>query len=107
MKLAQKVSDKPIEQKVETFESLNAKHDQLIKEIHDTEEELQKEHKTLSNAKSLNKSESDDLDSYMEALSKTGKGEVSAKEKISKLKQKLNALRQDLARVDKLIEIAR
>jgi hypothetical protein len=50
---------------------------------------------------------SDDLDDYMAALSKTGKGESASKENISKLKQKVNGLRQDLARVEKLIEIAR
>jgi hypothetical protein len=38
----------------------------------------------------------DDLDDYMEALSKTGKGATDAKENISKLKQKLAALKQDL-----------
>ena len=50
---------------------------------------------------------SDDLDDYMAALSKTGKGESSSKENISKLKQKLNLLKQDLARISRLIEIAR
>jgi hypothetical protein len=43
----------------------------------------------------------------MAALSKTGKGESASKENISKLKQKLNTLKQDLARIDRLIEIAR
>ena len=43
----------------------------------------------------------------MEALSKTGKGESASKENISKLKQKLNTLKQDLTRVEKFIEIAR
>jgi len=107
MKLAQKITEKPVVQKAETFESLNEKHNLLTKELRDTEMELQKELKVLSHAKSLNKSESDDLDAFMAALSKTGKGEVSAKEKISKLKQKIIALKQDLGKVEKLIEIAR
>ena len=49
----------------------------------------------------------DDLDDYMEAISKTGKGETAAKEKISKLKLSINALKQDLAKINRLIEIAR
>jgi hypothetical protein len=43
----------------------------------------------------------------MAALSKTGKGESASKENISKLKQKMNLLKQDLARINRLIEIAR
>jgi len=54
-----------------------------------------------------NVGDDDDLDAYMAALSKTGKGESASKENISKLKQKLNTLKQDLARIDRLIEIAR
>ena len=44
----------------------------------------------------------DDLDDYMAALSKTGKGASESKENISKLKLKLGTLRQDLAKVERL-----
>lgn len=43
----------------------------------------------------------------MAALSKTGKGASESKESISKLKLKLGSLRQELAKVERLIEIAR
>ena len=49
----------------------------------------------------------DDLDDYMAALSKTGKGASESKENISKVKLKLGTLRQDLAKVERLIEVAR
>jgi hypothetical protein len=43
----------------------------------------------------------------MAALSQTGKGEAASRETISKLKLRLTALRQELAKVERLVEIAR
>lgn len=105
MKMAQK--SKPEETRVETFESLSAKQSAISKEISQAEQTLKDAQESLSVAKTLKKTDNDDLDEYMEALSKSGKGENATRENISKLKQSINKLKLDLEAVNKLLDLAR
>lgn len=92
-------------QAVETYESLNQKHDQIGKEVLSLQKRIDAAKESIS---MMNKHKYDsndqDLDAYMATLERSAD---CSKEEINKLKSQLSALQSESRRLERLIEIAK
>ena len=95
-----------IKKEVDTYETLQEKYKSMHELIKQTETDVTESIVALNEAKKLQNGDIDDLDSFMDNLSKTEKGS-GGKEKISKLKQLLLTQQNELRRIERLMNIAR
>ena len=95
-----------VKKEVDTYETLQEKYKSMHELIKQTETDIKESIAALNETKKLQNEDIDDLDSFMDNLSKTEKG-TGGKEKISKLKQLLLTQQKELGRIEKLMNIAR
>ena len=93
-------------QEVDTYETLQEKALEMKNSIQQTETDINASILAMNEAKKLATNDIDDLDSFMDNLSKTEKGS-GGKEKISKLKQLLQTQQNELRRIERLMNIAK
>ena len=93
-------------QEIDTYETLQEKALEMKNSIQQTETDINASILAMNEAKKLAANDIDDLDSFMDNLSKTEKGS-GGKEKISKLKQLLQTQQNELRRIEKLMNIAK
>lgn len=94
-----------VEEQVETYQSLCAKHSDILKQLEDTQAQLQKAQANLAALKlKEKKEEGDSLESFMSNLSSVG---CVDKKQISKLKVDLAALVKEEVQIRRLVNIAR
>ena len=90
---------------VETYESLQDKHNKMKEKICETELDLKEQIEALSEAKKMQKDDGDDLDSFMDNLKKIENS--GGKEKVSKMKQLLLTQQKELRRIEQLMNLAK
>lgn len=98
--VAEKETDKPL-----TYDDLLKKIEQIKDEISDSEKTLTKL-RSSRNAEKTEADEADELDAYMDSL-KTQNHTMSEKAEISKTKMQIQKLKTELAKTQRLAELAR